>query len=323
MVTKRQPTSRIPESKVGPLKQFLVAIDADGLADHALQAGLQLARTVGASIEIVHAVGSALPHWEYSDDPRAAAQDAGILSTVSKAAVTHVDRLLDDLKYADPKQVGTGAEDLVRVLAGPAAKVILDEANRLDADVIFLGSHRRRGIVDFGSTVRAVLAKAPKSVWIQTEAVGPIRRVLVPVDLSVDSLRALSHACALAKQIGASVRTIQVFQSTAYMVPAWPDYPDYGRDYVVDGVRRSRLTEFEKAMADFDWQGVAHTAEFVDGDPIDTILELSRECDLIALGTHGRTGFASILLGNVAYTVLKRAVTPVWAIRHPERQFLS
>jgi universal stress protein A len=107
------------------------------------------------------------------------------------------------------------------------------------------------------------------------------------------------------------------------MVPAWPDYPDYGREYVVDGVRRSRQEAFEKAMSEFDWQGVERSADFLDGEPVESILELSRDHDLIALGTHGRTGLASVLLGNVAYSVLKRAETPVWAIRHPERRFLT
>jgi nucleotide-binding universal stress UspA family protein len=300
------------------LKHIVVAVDAEGLADHALRAALDLARKLGAKVEVVHAVGSALPHWEYVDDPRAAARNAGLVTTAWKAATAHVERVLADVRHE-----GVSARDLVRVIAGPAAKVILDEAQRVDADLIMLGTHRRRGMMDFGSTVRAVLAKAPKGVWVQTQPVRAIQRILVPVDLSADSLLALSQACALAKSIGASVRAVQVFQSAEYMIPAWPDYPDYGGDYVIEGVRRARLTEFEKAMAEFDWRGVPHQADFVDGDPIETILDLSRSCDLVALGTHGRTGFASMLLGNVAYTVLKRCDKPVWAIRHPERQFLT
>lgn len=304
--------------KSADLKHIVVAVDAEGLADQALRAALELARKIGAKVQVVHAVGSALPHWEYIDDPRDAAKNAGLVTKAWNAATAHVERVLNDMKYE-----GATPRDLVRVIAGPAAKVILDEAQRIDADLIMLGTHRRRGMMDFGSTVRAVLAKAPKGVWVQTQPVQSIQRILVPVDLSPDSLLALAQACALAKAIGASVRAVFVFQSVAYMIPAWPDYPDYGGDYVVEGVRRARQTEFEKAMGEFDWRGVPHQAEFLDGEPIETILNLSRASDLVALGTHGRTGFASMLLGNVAYTVLKRCDKPVWAIRHPERQFLT
>lgn len=318
MTTKRSAAKPAGRAQSATLKTILVAVDAEGLADHAIHAGLELARLLDAEIELVHAVGSALPHWEIVDDPRDTAKNAGMVEKVAMAMTAHIERVLADMKYEDAR-----ASDLVRVIPGPAAKVILDEANRIDADLIVLGTHRRRGMVDFGSTVRAVLAKAPKGVWIQTQPVQRVRKILVPVDLSADSLRALSQACVLARVVGASVRAVQVFQTTAYMVPAWPDYPDYGGAYVVDDVRRTRLAEFEKAMAAFDWRGAPHQADFIDGEPIEAILELSRSCDLVALGTHGRTGLASVLLGNVAYSVLKRCDKPVWAIRHPEKEFLT
>jgi hypothetical protein len=39
-------------------------------------------------------------------------------------------------------------------------------------------------------------------------------------------------------------------------------------------------------------------------------------CDLIVLGTHGRTGLGRLLLGNVAEHVLRRAKCPVLTVRH-------
>jgi hypothetical protein len=54
----------------------------------------------------------------------------------------------------------------------------------MSADLIVLGALRRRPAIDFGSTARAVLAKATCPVWVQPGPVGTIRRILVPVDLS-------------------------------------------------------------------------------------------------------------------------------------------
>jgi len=71
------------------------------------------------------------------------------------------------------------------------------------------------------------------------------------------------------------------------------------------------------------WRGVAHTSTFADGAPTEKILELSEAADLVVMGTHGRTGLASVLLGNVAYGVLKRSEKPVLALRHPERSFTA
>ena len=45
--------------------------------------------------------------------------------------------------------------------------------------------------------------------------------------------------------------------------------------------------------------------------------------EMIVMGTHGRTGLARVVLGNVAYGVLRSADVPVLAMRHPEREWLT
>lgn len=305
-----------PDRRYAP-NHVLVAVDAEGLADHAIRAGLEVANRLGARIELLHAAGSALRNWDAFDDARAVSNEEDSTTKAWKAMSAHITPILKAIT-AQAK-----VEDVVRVVHGPPAKVILDRARELDADVIFLGSHRHKGVLDFGSTVRAVLARAPKAVWVQTTPWERIRTILVPIDLSPDSLRALSHACALANVFGARVHAVNVFQTGGYMMATWPDYPDYGKGYVIADVRRKQLGEFESALAAFDWMGAPHDAEFVDGEPVEKVLELSSACDLIVLGTHGRTGLSAVLLGNVAYSVLKRAAKPVLAIRHPEREFVT
>jgi nucleotide-binding universal stress UspA family protein len=47
--------------------------------------------------------------------------------------------------------------------------------------------------------------------------------------------------------------------------------------------------------------------------PVDSILDVARrtEADLIAMGTHGRTGLLHLALGSVAEAVIRRATCPV------------
>lgn len=306
-----------PEPAALP-RQILVAVDAEGLADHAIHAGLDLARRFDARLELLHAVGTPALDWEIAEDARSAAAHAGILTTAWRAMNAHVGKLL-----AARNGVALRTEDLIRILPGRPAKVILDRAAELDADLIVLGTHRRRGLADFGSTVRAVLASAPKGVWIQPRAFAPITSILVPIDLSPDSLRALSTACVLAGALGAKLRVVHCFQSANYLVSAWPEYPDFGTAYALDEVRAASEKAFLEELARFDWRGVPHESEFLDGEPAEQILQASGSADLVVMGTHGRTGLASVLLGNVAYKVLKRSDTPVLALRHPERAFSS
>lgn len=53
------------------------------------------------------------------------------------------------------------------------------------------------------------------------------------------------------------------------------------------------------------------------GDPAAEILDLAEEkgCDLIVMGTHGRTGLARLLMGSVAQQVVRRAPCPVVTVK--------
>jgi nucleotide-binding universal stress UspA family protein len=196
--------------------------------------------------------------------------------------------------------------------------VLLERAREMPADLIVLGALRRRATIDFGSTARAVLAKSPCPVWVQPGPVEKIRRILVPVDLSDESLLALSMACDLAPRFKATVIAMHAFDRSRLMGVPWDGYAQWV-DY--EAIRRGSLEVFESAMKAFDWQDVEHETSFVDGAPADEILSSSRTADLVIMGTHGRTGLASALLGSVAYQVLKTTTRPVVVVRKPGRKF--
>jgi nucleotide-binding universal stress UspA family protein len=57
-----------------------------------------------------------------------------------------------------------------------------------------------------------------------------------------------------------------------------------------------------------------------EGYPPEVIVEAARELDvdLVAMGTHGRTGLRHLLLGSNAERVIEHAPCPVLTVRHPE-----
>jgi nucleotide-binding universal stress UspA family protein len=297
---------------------LLAAIDAEGLSDNALDAALALEKSLGARLVLVHAVGTAALDWELVEDPRETARNSGILERATRLVLEHV-----RARLRRRGEDGRRAEELLRVVLGPPARVLLESARELDADLILLGTHKRRGWIDFGSTVRAVLASAPKAVWIQSSPALPVGSILCPVDLSDESLLALGQACSLARVSGARVTVLHVFQPSRYLLSTWPEYPDFGAPFALNELRQAERGEFERALAGFDWHGLRHESRFLEGEPHECILDLAHGHDLVVLGTHGRSGLASALLGNVAYSVLRRCEKPVLAIRHPERRFLT
>lgn len=293
----------------GPLPtHLLVAVDSEGLADHAVRAGAALAQRLDARLSFVHAIANPLLEWGYVESPRAASTKSGLLDTVAAALATHVGKLLSSAGY-----VGPGG-DFVHVDVGRPAKVIDQYARAIEADCIVVGRLHERGAFDFGSTTRAVIGSS-RSVWSQPVEYKPIHRILVPVDLSPASLGALKNACALARRLQARVTAIHCFDSRPILVTPLAGYPEIGAALPIDEMRAGNEKAFREAMSSFAWNDTPHETSFFEARPEDKIVELQQQHDLIALSTHGRTGLAAALLGHVAYSVLKHARIPVWAMR--------
>lgn len=283
-------------------RSLMVGLDAEGLSDSAVEMALHCERALGASLWAVHV----------SEHPGRVPLDA-----IQSAAVQHMRHLL-----RRRGESGSRAESLVHVRQGSAGKCLLEEARACDADIMFLGPHRHRGWMDFGSTARTVLAHAPKGVWLQPGPVRPITSILCPVDLSPDSLHALRSACVLARAFGAQVTALHLFQTSAYFVSTWPEYPDITVAIPLDELRKGAEQDFHKCMQRFEWDSTPHALRFEEGEAVQGILRNAAEHDLIVLGSHGRTALSGALLGNTAYSVMKRSDKPVLALRHPERAFL-
>jgi nucleotide-binding universal stress UspA family protein len=292
---------------------ILVAVDAGILSDHAILAGVELACRLDARIELVHAFGSSGLAWTLVPDPRAVSEQTDEITRATRCVVDHVGTVLGAEHGGRLR-----AEELVRVVPGRPAKVILDRAREISADLIVLGELRRRPAIDFGSTARAVLAKSACALWIQPGPPRAIGRILVAIDLSEESLLALATACEMASRLHATVTALHVFETSKLTAVPWDGYVTIGD---VETFRRAAMDEFEKVMKAFDWRGVEHEALFTDGLPAEEILDRSRAADLVLMGTHGRTGFASVLLGSVAYQVLEQTRRPVMVVRNPGRKF--
>ncbi len=148
-----------------------------------------------------------------------------------------------------------------------------------------------------------------------------IKRILVPVDFSSCSRAALEHAVTLAEQFGASIDVLHV----------WPPPRYVGPDAVVEVFRKPHRTlagearasaskEMEQFLTPFQKKATVKFRPRIEyGEPYQTILEIANGgvYDLIAMGTHGRTGLSHALIGSVAEKVVRHSLFPVLTVRTP------
>jgi nucleotide-binding universal stress UspA family protein len=149
------------------------------------------------------------------------------------------------------------------------------------------------------------------------DAVAPrlFRTLLVPHDLSAPSYAAFALAEQIARLTGGWIHLLHVVQTPALhaLTPSGPldlALPDV----VVTGALLEAETMLRKLAEE---SRSAVRVHVVDGLPTEIICEMAERlpADLIVMGTHGRDGFAHLLLGSVAERTLRRAACPVLTVR--------
>jgi nucleotide-binding universal stress UspA family protein len=140
------------------------------------------------------------------------------------------------------------------------------------------------------------------------------KTILMPVDGSECSTKALAEGLELAKSIGASITLLYALESVAAAFWVSPESVPYGLELIED-LRKAGRGVLEKAQQTSEAAGVSVRTELVEAKPAEAILELSKAHDLIVMGTHGRSGLDRWMLGSVTEAVIHHSTKPVLVIR--------
>lgn len=131
--------------------------------------------------------------------------------------------------------------------------------------------------------------------------------ILHPTDLSDGSESARQLATALARDYGARLVMLHVYPAPLHGA----ETVDRGRSNEVEDDILRRLRDFAP-----EERGVEVECRASEGDPAEEILsEAQRDCDLIVMGTHGRSGLGRMLMGSTAERVSRDALCPVVTVR--------
>jgi nucleotide-binding universal stress UspA family protein len=145
-----------------------------------------------------------------------------------------------------------------------------------------------------------------------------LKKILVPVDFSASSKLALGYAVSLAERNAGKVHVLHAWEVPSYVRPDLTVWSGEIRQTLGDQIRLVAESNMEEFLRRADLAGRPDVkAEVVPGVPYSTILQLAKDdkFDLIAMGTHGRSGLSHLLLGSVAEKVVRHAHCPVLTVR--------
>jgi universal stress protein A len=142
-----------------------------------------------------------------------------------------------------------------------------------------------------------------------------LKRILVPIDFSKISQKALEYAVPLAKQFEAKITLLHAFEPPPYpmVFPMCEGFPIEPLEKELNALAKKSIEpQFLKEVI------VRVGAAF------EVITNLARDCeaDLIVITTHGHTGLKHVFLGSTAERVVRHAPCPVLVVRQREHDFV-
>ena len=138
-------------------------------------------------------------------------------------------------------------------------------------------------------------------------------KILLPTDGSDAGNPAVEEAIGLARETGAALHVLFVVEDIPYA-------PEMMDDRVEAQLRAVGEEALETIRTRADEAGVEIVADMREGAPHTSIIDYIEEtdCDLVVMGTHGRSGLDRYLLGSVTERVVRTAPVPVLTVRRSE-----
>jgi universal stress protein A len=150
-----------------------------------------------------------------------------------------------------------------------------------------------------------------------------IRRILIPIDYSENSKVALAYGAELAVIFGASLDIVHVWDRPTYVTDAvMVQRPGEAHKPIGELIRENAQKDMDEFMSAITLpSGLPIQTRLLSGEPAATLVrELKKaEHDLVVLSSHGRTGFAHLLLGSVAEKLVRLSPVPVLTVPLPGR----
>ena len=140
------------------------------------------------------------------------------------------------------------------------------------------------------------------------------KRILVPVDGSETSGKALAAAIGLAREGAGQLHLVHCVDELSYMG---------GYEYagtVIDLVRATGTRILEQALDTCRAAGIEAVSTFIDtpGQRLGASVAKAAvdwKADLVVVGTHGRRGVERVVMGSGAEQIIRMATAPVLVIR--------
>jgi nucleotide-binding universal stress UspA family protein len=290
-------------------KRLLIPLDGSQMAESILPVAVTLARSLEASVVLIHIIEKNAPEAVHGE--RHLHDAAGAEAYLAQIAK----RWFADVTIGE---IHVHSEEVTDV-----GRSILQHVRETDSDLTLMCTHGRVGPKEFlvGSIAQHVAAAAVPVLFIRASAGGSqpdfrLQRILVALDGEPEHERGLQVSAELARACQSLVHLLTVVPSLNRVSGSWT------QSVRLEPTTTDRLLSMEvDAAAEYlhhhrrrlEESHIAAACEVLRGDPAEEIIKAADDwaADLVVLGTHGTIGAKAFWAGSVAARIAHRANTPV------------
>jgi len=274
---------------LGQIDKILLATEGSEFSAGAEQEAINLASRLGSHLCVMSVVHG-FPE-----------EDALALEHIIKKEADKAHRYMD-VVISKAVEAGVKCEKILRNGQTPYQEIV-DTAEEQQVDLIIMGRHGKKNMMRLlvGASTAQVIGDAHCSVLVTprtTKIEG--KNILLAVDGSPYGDRATTAAINLAKRLNAPITLISVIHSEHK-----------------ESRRREAETVIDRTNKLMQAEGIRVESQIVTGRYAESIVETAENvgCDLIIVGSHGRTGLKKLLLGSVSERVIGLAQTAVLVVK--------
>jgi len=299
------------------ISNILVGTDFSDSSHAALAESQRIAQAVGGKLTVLHVIDEELTEILKQ---KLNMPESELIKIASERLANHAQEVLGESdKITREILIGCPFVEIVRAAKSHATDLLVLGSGGAETDGVHAGVLARR-------CVRKLPAKV---LLVRQNQHKPFAKVVACVDFSDNSIEAIELAAQVAQQDGAILQLLHVcrpvvpsvhgdrgaFAGTKFFDISLPPYPEM--NYAQK--QKDKLDELalELLKADYpDLEVESHV--FTDGHrPSHGIVEFLKDSksELVVLGTRGRTGVRSLLMGTTAERIVDHSPCSVLAIK--------
>ncbi|EPR70168.1 universal stress protein [Cyclobacterium qasimii] len=280
------------------MKSILVPYDFSEEAEYAFELAQELATKAACKLKLIHIIE--IPTSQNFNTMGEVSMGENFIDKIYM--VDLVNKRKEQFKKLEEAHSGKAYKFSTSLSFGNPYAGISGEITEIEADLVIMGSKGSSGLEEIligSNTEKVVRHSACPVITVKGQVSSDsIKKIVFASDFSENSKKVIKKLKVLQELLGAEIRLVKINTPNSF------EKSVASMDKISAFIKANNLENagIDIFNADSEEEGINEFADFI-------------EADLIAMSTHGRTGFLHLLGGSIAEDVVNSSKKPVWTMK--------